>query len=46
MCVCECVWFQRGVVEMEVVVVSVLGQNAGEVLSQSFRDTLINKCFK
>ena len=27
-------------------VLDVLGQNAGEVLSQSFRDALIDKCFK
>lgn len=43
MCVCACVCGFR---EATAVVVSALGQNAGEVLSQSFRNALINKCFK
>jgi len=42
-CVCRCVCVCKGGV---VVVASVLVQNAGEVLSQSFRVTLINTSFK
>lgn len=44
--VCLCVRVGSVRVGVVVLVVSVLGQNAGEVLSQSFREALIDKCFK